>query len=295
MPTKKRVLLLGSGGFIGHNLKDQLSSDYDLISPRSQELDLVDDTAVKNYLRKLQPELVINAAVFHGSRKYPNMDNFLSINLRIFYNLMHQRGYYGRLIHFGSGAEYDKSRPLIKVTEDDFDRTIPKDNYGFYKYICSKYIIKSDNIICLRPFGVYGKYEDYSIRFISYAICCLLFRIPIKINQNVIFDYLYINDLVRIVDWFINHRPKCKFYNIGRGRTIDLLTIANRLTNLFNPKINIVVNKSGLANQYSCSIKRLKQELPNFQFTDFNQSLVELFNWYKINKKIIKKSSLFFD
>lgn len=51
------------------------------------------------------------------------------------------------MITFGSGAEYDKSRPLVMVKEEDFGKSIPKDPYGYSKYLISKEIEKRENII----------------------------------------------------------------------------------------------------------------------------------------------------
>lgn len=293
--NQQTVLLFGSGGFIGRNIKEQLSRKYRLLAPRSRELNLACASKLEKYLRRFRPDVVINAAVRGGSRKFTNDDRFLGHNLQAFFNLVRLQSYFGKLIHFGSGAEYDKSRPLVKIKEKDFGIRIPADNYGLYKYICSQYIAGNSKIICLRPFGVFGKYEDYSIRFISYAVCCALFRLPIHINQNVVFDYLYIDDLVTIVDWFIVHQPAHQFYNVGRGTTIELKDIAQRIKDLFAPGIEIKIRKQGLANQYSCDIARLKKEIPNQYFTDFNQSLKELFYWYQKNQKSIRQKSLFYD
>ena len=100
-------------------------------------------------------------------------------------------------------------------------------------------------------------------------------------NQNVFFDYTYINDFVRIVDYFINHKAKHKFYNIGRGKKIDILTIANKINKISNKKSKITIKNMGLNNEYTCDNSRLVNELKKFNFTDFDKSLVELYNWYK--------------
>ena len=52
----------------------------------------------------------------------------------------------------------------------------------------------------LRLFGVFGRHEDYAIRFISNAICKTLFDLPITLRQNRTFSYLYVDDLGPIVE-----------------------------------------------------------------------------------------------
>ena len=41
---------------------------------------------------------------------------------------------------------------------------------------------------------------------------------PIEIVQNVYFDYIYINDLVKIISYFVVHDGQYRSYNASRGR-----------------------------------------------------------------------------
>ncbi|MCR4312969.1 MAG: NAD(P)-dependent oxidoreductase [Candidatus Roizmanbacteria bacterium] len=278
---RKTIFITGAGGFIGKNLTEQLNKKYNLLTPRHKDLDLLEEKAVDNFFKKNKIDVVINCAVIGGSRKEEHVDSSLSDNLRIFFNLLKNKDKYKKMIHLGSGAEYDKSKPIINVKESDFDRTIPQDEYGFFKYICSKYIEKEKNIVCLRIFGLFGKFEDYRYRFISNAIVNNIKGLPITINQNVFFDYLYIDDFVKIVDYFISNNVKQKFYNIGTGKKIDILTIAKKINLISDKKSKIIIKSKGLNNEYSCDNQRLINELKKFKFASFDQSLRELYLWYK--------------
>ncbi len=278
---KKTIFITGAGGFIGRNLTEKFNKKYNLLTPGHKELDLLDEKAVDNFFKKNKIDVVINCAVIGGSRKEEYVDSSFSDNLKIFFNLLRNKDPYKKMIHLGSGAEYDKSKPIVKAKETDLGKTIPKDEYGFFKYICSKYIEKEKNIVCIRIFGLFGKYEDYRYRFISNAIVNNLKGLPIILNQNVFFDYLYINDFVRIVDYFINHKAKHKFYNIGTGKKIDILTIANKINKIADKKSKIKVKNTGLNNEYTCDNSKLMNELKKFSFTDFDKSLKELYDWYR--------------
>jgi len=279
--VKKTIFITGANGFIGKNLVENFFNKYHLLIPGRKDLDLLDEKAVDDFFKKNKIDIVINCAVIGGSRKEEHVDSSLSDNLRIFLNLLKNKDKYRKMIHFGSGAEYDKSKPIIKVKETDLGRRIPKDEYGFFKYICSKYIDKEKNIVCIRIFGLFGKYEDYRYRFISNAIVNNLKGLPITMNQNVFFDYTYINDFIKIVDYFINHNVKQKFYNIGTGNKIDILTIAKKINKISDKQSKVMLKNKGLNSEYTCDNRRLINELKQFKFTSFDQSLEELYKWYK--------------
>ncbi len=281
MVKKPSILIIGGSGFIGRNLIEQLPPKYNLAAPTHKELELLDEGAVEKYFSKKVIEVVIFCGSVGGTRDTKDLPNVAMTNLKMFFNLIRCRDKFKRMIFLGSGAEYDKRRPLKKIKESDFDKRIPSDEYGFYKYVCSKYIAQSDNILNLRLFGVYGKYENYHLRFISESICRNLLNLPIVINQNVVFDYLYINDLVKIIDFFINNFPKEKFLNVGRGVGIDLLTIAKTINTIAQKKSKIFVKREGLQNEYTCDNTLLLKLMPNFVFTDFEISIRELYSYYQ--------------
>lgn len=285
----KTVFVAGANGFIGKNLKEQLKNKYNLLTPGHSQLDLLDEQAVSDFFNKNKIDIVINCAVIGGSRKEEEVSSALYNNLKIFFNLTKNKSKFKKMIHLGSGAEYDKSKPIINVKESDFDRTIPQDEYGFFKYICSKYIEKEKNIVCLRIFGLFGKFEDYRYRFISNAIVNNIKGLPITINQNVFFDYLYVDDFVKIVDYFISHNVKQKFYNIGTGKKIDILTIAEFINNISKKESKIIIKNKGLNKEYTCNIQNLLKEYKNLKFSSFDLSLKQLYNWYKKNNIIYEK------
>lgn len=288
----KKIFLTGGNGFIGRNILEKLDKKYDFVAPSAEELDLTNTEAVYNFLKKEKIDIVLHAANVGGIRGEKEPPDAAFVNLKMFFNLARAKPFYQRMIMFGSGAEYDKKRPIVRIKEDDFDKYVPEDQYGFYKYVCSKYAEKTDFITHIRLFGIYGKYERYETRFISNAICRTIFELPININQNVFFDYIYVNDLTRIIERFIEKRPKQKFYNIGNGNVIDLLTIAKKILQISGKNLPIIVKNPGFNNEYTCDISRLLSELPNFHYTDFGQSIKELFEYYKSLAPEIKKEPL---
>ncbi len=289
----QKILITGGSGFIGRNLAEIFAGRYQVLAPSRQELDLIDDAAVHAYLRAHRFDVVVHAATGRSNRK-TTAPNLFKNNCRMFFNFARNQHLYGRMLHTGSGAEFGVRTP--RMPESFFDNCVPTDDYAFAKYIAAKYTeAVSGNIYNLRVFGVFGKYEFWDVRFISNAICRVLFDIPISMRQNVLFDYLYIDDLAELVAWFIDHEPKHKTYNICRGETYDLLSLAQMVADISGKNPPIKVQHDGLAPEYSGDNSRLLGEIGEFRFTPMKESICDLYAWYEAHRSEIDPALLHFD
>lgn len=280
----KRILITGAGGFAGRNLAEYLPGrGYEVHAFTHATLDLLDEAATAEKLAAVNPAAVIHCATVGGSRKTgydAGRTDVVSKNLRMFFNLARAVKPGMRLINLGSGAEYDKRHCLPKITEDNFDTHVPADDYGYAKYVISKYIEKTDNIISLRIFGLYGKYEDYSYKFISNAIVKNLLGLPIVINQNVRFDYLWIEDFCAMVERFLEIRPAYRHYNITPTTSLDLVALAEIVNSASKSKSEIRVLNHGMNAEYSGSNLRILKELGGFEYTSYEDGIKRLYDYY---------------
>lgn len=162
-----KILLTGSSGFIGRNLKEKLERKYELFTPDRNTLDLLEQQSVRHYLEQHSFDVVIHCA--NANNIVYNITKFdlLNQNLQMFYNLESCHCLHGKMYYFGSGAEYDMNHYIPQMKEDYFGLHIPQDPYAFSKYTMSRITEQSTNIYDLRLFGVYGKYEEWDRRFIS--------------------------------------------------------------------------------------------------------------------------------
>ena len=110
--------------------------------------------------------------------------------------------------------------------------------------------------------------------------------------QNTLFDYLYIDDLVKVLDYFIERKPKYRFYNIGQGNKVSLLSIAQKINSLDSCSMPIRIQKKGLNKEYTCNNKRFLNEMKDFRFTKIDVGIRELYNWYRKNWKNINTESI---
>lgn len=281
----KRVFITGGSGFIGKNLKENLRIKYKVFAPTHKELDLLNQTALKKFVIKNEIDIIIHAAIIGGQKQDFGMRSIAVDNLRVFFNIESISKYVDKVLYCGSGLEYDKSKPIIEVKENDFGDVVPPGEYGVYKHIAAKYTEVSENIYDLVIFGIFGKYENYLYKFISNAIIKNLLGLPIIIAQNVYFSYLYIEDFCKIVEFFIEKKPKFKRYNVVPSKKIDLMAISKTINKLGDNKSAVRVLEQGLNNEYTANNKRLLSEMKNFQFTSYADSIDDLYKWYKKNLK----------
>lgn len=285
----KTLFITGGSGYLGTNLRSYFKSKYKILAPSHRELDLCDSRAVRSYFQRHDIDVVLHAAVVGGSREEEKISGSVEANLRIFFNIVRCHKYFKKLINFGSGAEYGKKLPLVKVKESQFDAHVPQDEYGFYKYAIAKYIEETKyNFINLRIFGLFGYGEDYRLRFISNLMVSRLLRKKFVMRQNAYFDYVYVTDFLRIVHFFIEHGGQYKSYNVGSGRKISLLSILRKINAIsgFNGKDTIL--KSGFNMEYTCDNTRLKRTVLGLRFTPFDVSLKELYHLYTVRRKLLK-------
>ena len=292
------IFITGSNGFIGTHLKEYLNKNYskdNLFTPSSKDLDLVNEEVVDNYILGNKIDIIIHLANKGGDRTTVDMKNVTEYNLRIFFNIAKHEKNVKKIISFGSGAEYSKHKPIVDAHEEDYLDAQPLDEYGFYKSITSKYIEKSDNIVQLRIFGAYGEYENYRFKFITNAIVKNLLKLPIVINKNVYFDYIYIDDLLRMIDWTIHNESKEKIYNATTGIKIDLITLANLVNETSDFKSEIKILNDGLNNEYTSNNERIMKELKNFEFTSHKKAIQKMREYFKANLEKLDKESIIND
>jgi len=276
----KTLLITGGSGFIGKNIKEHFNEAYNVLSPSHQELDLLSEQSVYDYFHTHNINYVIHCAATGLSRK-KKIKNIVTDNTRMYFNLT-THGIFEHMYHMGSGAEYDKSQSICKVSEDDFGYSIPKDDYGYSKYLISK-STTDRRCTTLRLFGVFGKYEDCSRRFISNSIIKNILGQPIIINQNVVFDWIYINDLTKILSLFIGSPPsEYPVYNVTPTESVDLLTIANLINKQSKNKSEIIIKNKGMSHEYTGDNSRLMKRFKNpIIFTPMKNAISELIQYYE--------------
>jgi UDP-glucose 4-epimerase len=290
-----KILITGGSGFIGRNIAEYFRGRAEVLAPSHTELDLADDSAVRSYLEKAAAEVVIHGAIRPGHRNAQDPSQQFYLNTKMFFSLARNAHLFGKMLFLGSGAVYDHRHYQPKMKEKYFDAYVPQDELGFSKYVAAKYIERAKNIVELRLFGVFGKYEDYAIRFISNLICKAIFDLPLTLKQDRRFDYLFIDDLMPVLDYFIKHKGKHRAYNVTSGSPVNLLALAEKIKKIAGKDLPIKVMESGIGTEYTGDNGRLKREIRDVQFTPIDEAIQGLYQWYAENKEFINRDRLLID
>jgi GDP-L-fucose synthase len=277
--------LTGGSGFIGRHLLESLRDQYTIVAPSHAQLDITDSAQVESTIRGGRFDAIIHAAIEGGS-------NVLGSTLRGYWNLSRNGDRVHRIVYFGSGAEYGKHRDLVKVAENTIGKETPRDEYGLAKLFCNALCRKSDNIINLRLFGVYGEHEGCRAKFISNAVAKTLVGLPLTIRQNVIFDYLWIEDLVRLMPHFLESDRDFADVNVTPTDSVSLTEIATLILREAQQPLEFEVDIPGMNFQYTGDNRRLRQISQNFTFTPIAEGVGRLFAHYRGRLETIDRVAL---
>lgn len=217
-----KILITGGNGFVAKALYNALKDVYEVTSISRNDFDLTNFVDTKTYLQDKYFDVVIHTAASGVTRTkewvWKDMDN----NLSMYYSLLYNKSSYGKLIHFGSGAEiYINDKP-----------------YGFSKSVISKSIEAIDNFYNVRIFAVFDE-SELDTRFIKSCINKYINKEDMEVHCTKKMDFFYMQDLVKVVEHYINNDDLPKEYNCCYEKKYSLLEIAMMVNNLDKYKVAI--------------------------------------------------------
>lgn len=288
-----KILITGGNGFIARSLKEGLNRGHQLIVLNRQQLDLCDSSAVRELLKQEKFDAVIHCANYDAAPKtsVKNPNAVLENNLKMFFSLARCSEYFGRMIYFGSGAEFGREYWQPKMSEEYFDCHVPQDQYGFSKYLMTRYALKTDKIFNLRLFGVYGEYDDWHYRFLPNICARLALGLPLVIRQNRKFDWLYIKDLVKACDWLLTYANPKKVYNLCTGTVKEAVSLAEYAASLAGVPFKPIIRFNGIGTEYGGDSTLLVKD-SGLKFTSAENGIKNLYAYYNSNKNLLNKNEI---
>jgi GDP-L-fucose synthase len=171
---KMKILLTGSTGMVGRNILDNKDiSNYDLLTPSSKELDLLNYAGVNKYLKENSPNFIIHTAGKVGGiqANIAHPVSFLIENLDMGRNIILAAKNNGvkNLINFSSSCMYPRNavNPLTEdlILNGELEPT--NEGYALAKIMSTRlceYISKEDESFSFKtviPCNLYGRYDKF--------------------------------------------------------------------------------------------------------------------------------------
>ena len=260
---KLKILITGGNGYIGKSLYNAFDNTYNVTNITRKDFDLTSYEDMNKFFHEKYFDIVIHTAVAGGSRLKEDSYEDMDINLTMYYNLLQHRSHYGKLIHFGSGAE----------------NNVPDSPYGLSKRVISKSISNIDNFYDIRIYAVFDE-NELDTRFIKSNILRYINNENLIVHENKEMDFFYMKDLIKIVDHCIQtDHPYRSTIHCTYTTSYRLRSIAEMINNLDTHRVRIEVEYDN-GKPYIGSFNDLVLPYDGLEF-----GIKEVYN--KINTRII--------
>lgn len=252
-----KILITGANGYIGKSLTNALKNEYDITPLTRQIADLTDHKQVKEYFKNKYFDIVIHCAIEGGYRLEKDGPEVIDSNLKMYYNLLENKEHFGKLFHFGSGAE----------KQDTF--------YGLGKKVINESIQNKDNFYNIRIFAVFDENEN-DARFVKTNIRKYINKENIEIFVNKYMDFFYMEDFITLIKYCIITSDLPKIIECSYDHSPTLYDIAQIINDLDNHKVNINIQNWNLAPSFNGSFKDL-----GLDFIGLKQGIKNVYNKLK--------------
>ena len=218
-----KILITGGDGYIASSLFEHLNKYHDVLVINRQNFDLKSNHSTKIFFSDKFFDVVIHCAVKGGSRLKDDLWSDMDDNLIMYYNLLENSSRFNKFIHFGSGAElYSISSP-----------------YGLSKHVIRQSILEKDRFFNLRIFAVFDE-NELDTRFIKTNIRRYINKEPMEVYQDKYMDFIYMKDLIKIINYYIDNENLPKEINCTYNTTYSLTKITQIINNLDYHKVNVI-------------------------------------------------------
>ena len=218
-----KVLITGGNGYIAKSLEQAFKGKYEVTSISRDDFDLTNSNSLGNFFKDKYFDVVIHAAVKGGNRLREDDFGIVDQNLRMYYNLLSQRPSYGKLIHFGTGAEIHSSETL----------------YGNSKKVISDSVAHNRGFYNIRVFAVFDE-NELGRRFVKSNLTKYINKLPMEVHFDKFMDFFYMKDLIKLVEYYIENNDNLpKQIDCSYRQQQSLYSIASFINRLSYHKVKI--------------------------------------------------------
>lgn len=261
-----KVFIAGSSGLVGSALVRRFNkiSKYEVLLSKSSELDLRNPEAVFGFFAKHKPDVVIDAAAkvggIHANATYPV--EFLIENTQIQNNLLSAAHEFQceKFVFLSSSCVYPKNCP--QPIKESYLLTGPLEitnqAYAIAKIAGMKLVESYRNQyqkkwVSAMPTNLFGPKDNFS-KDNSHVLPAMIRKFhDAKVKNEVVQlwgdgtakrEFLHVDDLAEAVHFLIDNYDRDEAINIGAGKDISILELANLISEIVGYRGSIIWDKS---------------------------------------------------
>ena len=226
-----KILVTGSSGFVGKHLVKLLSKKHDVV-----KYDLVENQDIleeSKLLKKMEDvDIVVNLAAFISAPESWEKPKEYIINNSIGTLSVVKTAIKAgikRMIHFSSAAV--KTKPLTPYA---VSKRMSEDILDLYK--------DKIKITIVRPENIYGTGQKTAYGYvINNFINAIKNNLAVKIygDGKQIRDFIYVEDVVSVVDKIIENDIYGKTISVGLGKGVSINNLSKIIAKILNKEISI--------------------------------------------------------
>ena len=240
---KKRIIILGSGGFVSSAVEKLLYiNNFKVVALKKKNLDLEKTSSIIKLQKKIKKnDIVFFIAANAPVKTFKQFDKNMKICSNICESLIKKK--VKKLIYLSSDAVYSDTRKFINEKSD----TNPISLHGLMHLTREKMlskVIQTKNLCIIRPTLIFGKEDPHN----GYGPNKFFREINSfgKINLfgkgEELRDHISIKDVAKLVLLIIK-KDKYGIYNLVTGNVNSFLSIAKMIFELSGKEKKIIFNK----------------------------------------------------
>lgn len=304
------ILITGASGFMGANLVRKLINEsymVDLIIREDSDLwrlndildkinihncDIINLSLLRPIVKKINPKTIFHLAAYGAYPFQDNLNRIKSVILDGTINLVEtcSKYNYDIFINTGSNSEYGyKNKPMVET-----DILCPNSHYAIMKAAATHYCqfkAKTQNlpIVTVRPFHIYGPYEEKSRLIPQLIIKLLRNKLPNLVSLDIARDMLYIDDAIDLfVSIATKERIVGEIYNMGSGSQSTIKSIVDTTISLtkatVTPKWGSMKPRIWDQNTWVADMTKVKKIFDWEPQHNLEDGLAKTINWNKVNR-----------
>lgn len=314
MIDKKSVIYIaGHKGMVGSAIWRNLTAKgyRNLIGATSKELDLRDQNAVRDFIQKSKPDVIIDAAAKVGgilaNNDFPYQ--FLMENMQIQNNLISEAHSLDveKFIFLGSSCIYPKLAP--QPLREDYLLTAPLEKtnewYALAKItgvkLCEAVRKQFDkDFVSLMPTNLYGINDNFDLNS-SHVLPAMIRKFheakesnntPVTLwgSGSPMREFLFVDDMAEAVVFALENKLPEHLYNIGTGEDLAIKDLASAIQKIVGHTGEILWDESKPDGTPRKLMNVSKMHAIGWKHqTDLEQGIQKTYDWFLKNIETLKE------